>query len=243
MSSAARTRVLLITLIAMFGFWYYSKDQQPETTIKPVVEPVFIATKKADPTQKTETHDSQDFGATPPKGSSAVGFSDVAERLQICLSIPKTEFSMEGPSSIQTFSQYLQLKLGEIVFSSEEWRNTELSLANGEKRRIRIEYDMGENEEYVKKLKYFSVAPDNTVSPLYVAAEHSENPTESFIESLEKEGDVTLNERAQRMYFKDGSELYAVEKNGLLREAEVSKDGKLFRCSQMDTPGSSCECL
>jgi hypothetical protein len=237
---------LLVTLVLMIGAWYMNQDEKPEDLSHPSSHPVYMPTKKGDPEIASKLPEGSpppsEFQEMPPEAPSN-NLAEVLERFHSCVTIPRGDLPNPAPPSLNTWVQYLQSRLGETVFNSEEWRNTDLQLANGEKRRIRVEYDMGENEEYVKKLKYSIVGTDNQIIPLSVSTEHSENPTEAFIETLEKEGEVTVSEKAYRMYFKDGSELYAVERNGVVKDLDVSKDGKLFRCTQMDTTKFNCECL
>jgi hypothetical protein len=236
----------MIILAAMIGLWFFYRDQKPETLAAQHPSPVYVPAKK-----EALSASSGSGKSTPPPsefqdaatGAPVDNLVEILERFHSCITMPRGTLPKPAPATLDTWVQYLQSKLGETVFNSEEWRNTDLVLANGEKRRIRVEYDMGENEEYVKKLKYSVIDTDNQVIPLAISPEHSENPTESFIETLEKEGEVTVSERAHRMYFKDGSELYTVERNDVVKDLDISKEGKLFRCTQMDTPRFNCECL
>ena len=246
MSTRVRWRAVLITLIVMMGLWYFYKDQPPEPLAFPAQSHPPAVQVSMSPDSKPLNPKPAELIAGENKADSnhvAKNFTQALERFLVCFSLSKGEISSDSNPKLEDWEEYLQTRLGETVFNTEEWRNTEIQMPNGEKRRIRIEYDMGENDEYVKKLKYSIVNPDNTLTSLAVASEHSENPTESFIESIEKEGDVISFERAHRVYFKDGTELYAVESAGVVKDVEINKDGKHMRCSQLDVENLNCECF
>lgn len=245
-TAGGRWTALLITFILMVVLWYYNRSEKPVSSEEVSDSAVYIPNKKENSpppsTLPKAAPPPAEFQEAPPAAPTN-NLTDVLERFHLCLSMQKGEMPQPSTGGLNTWVQYLQSRLGEPVFNSEEWRNTDLQLANGEKRRIRVEYDMGENEEYVKKLKYSVIGPNNELIPLSVSSEHAENPTDAFIETLEREGDVTVSEKAFRMYFKDGSELYAVERNGVVKDLDMSREGKLFRCTNMDTPKFTCECL
>jgi hypothetical protein len=243
MTSQGYFRLIILILAGMIGYWYFHKDDQAEELQKPAeAHQVSIPAKKeAKPEPQTTANPENSKPADPNATPASESFMQALEKMHACLGTPKGDLPKQP--ILSTFIDYLQARSGETVFNSEEWRNTFLVLPNGEKRHIRIEYDMGENEEYVKKLKYFTVGPDNNLVPLPISPEHSDNPTDLFVDSLEKEGEVTMTEKANRMYFKDGTELYSVERDGQIKEIELNKEGKLFRCLQMNTPNQTCECM
>lgn len=186
-----------------------------------------------------------------PPPPSSVGVSQ--ERLEqafgqalrdagTCLEL-KTGGGDAAEPTLENWMAVMRGEIGEPVIQTEDWSVIHLDVG-GEKRRIRIEMDYGSDERVVRRLKYFKVdAAGNPGEQIALTKEQSEDPTETFIASLEKDGQTTAMEKMQRIYFQNGEEIVVTEKNNRVADIEMNRNGRSFRCQKMDSIESFCKCL
>ncbi len=185
-------------------------------------------------------------GKTPPAAQNQnlhENFNQALVGLQTCFALANSPLGPEGEPSLEAWKSALRPDFGEVVLEAEDWTNTHLVLPSGEKRRIRIESEMGDDNRVTRKLKYAGVDKDDLPVPINLPAEQTVDPNETFIASLEKEGQVTMVEKAQRLYFSDGSEVMSVQRNSIVSEIEINKAGRSFHCWNLDKSSHQCDCL
>lgn len=137
----------------------------------------------------------------------------------------------------------IQNELGGLVEKNMDWKNVHLTLPNGEKRRIRLEVEAITEEAAGLRLKYYGVDKEDLPVPLPLPEDQSLNPSEAFVASLEGEGPITFREEAFRSTYGIGTELYHVERNGVLSEVEILHQGKNVKCVDLDGPQGTCRCF
>ena len=170
-------------------------------------------------------------------------FTEALTGAQTCFHFQNNLQATEGDPNLENWKNALRSELGEVVLEAEDWTNTHLVLPSGEKRRIRIESEVGEDNRITRKLKYAGVDKDDLPVPINLPAEQTVDPNETFIASLEKEGQVTLVEKAERLYYSDGSEVMSVLRNNIVSEIEINKAGRSFHCWNLDKNNRQCDCL
>ena len=237
--------IVIAVVLAMVGFWS-TRTNQSSTAVPSIKEDATasMAVQKKSPSmiEKKETSDEKPVQAQEAPHLQE-NFTQALAGLQTCFSFSTSlEFS-DGDSSLEAWKGALRPELGDIVLEAEDWTNTHLVLANGEKRRIRIESEMGNDNRITKKLKYASVDKDDLPVPINLPEEQTTEPSETFISSLEKEGQVTMTEKAERLYYSDGTEIMTVQRNNTVSEIEITKSGKSFHCWNMDQSTHQCDCL
>lgn len=132
----------------------------------------------------------------------------------------------------------LQGDLGDPVIRSEDWTSTEIETPSQEKKLIKIETNY-ENEDIVKKLKYFNVTNEGLI-PIDLSDEQTTEPTSTFLASLESEGKVIKTEKSERVFYQNGEEVLYTESNGLIEFIEISRQGKTLKCPSLEK--SDCTC-
>ena len=137
----------------------------------------------------------------------------------------------------------LQSVLGEVIAKGMDWSNVHVTLPSGEKRRIHLEVEASGDHGTVRRLKYYGVDAEDLPVPLTLPKDQSENPSDTFIASLENEGQITLREEARRGIYSQGAELYYVERNGALSEIELSYQGKSVKCQGLNATQGHCSCF
>lgn len=145
--------------------------------------------------------------------------------------------------SFSAFDASVQNELGGLMEQNLDWKNIHLTLPNGEKRRIRMEVEAVSEESSGMRLKYYGVDSEDLPVPLPLPEDQSLNPSETFVASLEGEGQITLREEARRGVYTKGSELYYVERNGALSELEIIHHGKSVKCQDLQSPQGTCNCF
>lgn len=235
----------VLAVIIGMGFLWRSSHQNsaPET---------FNTEKiKADPEVAKSTSEKNENLATSLEVAAVntnnqnlrVNFTQALTGAQTCFSFQNNLQATEGEPNLENWKNALRSELGEVVLEAEDWISTHLVLPSGEKRRIRIESEVGDDNRVTRKLKYAGVDKDDLPVPINLPAEQTVDPNETFIASLEKEGQVTLVEKAQRLYYADGSEVMSVLRNNIVSEIEINKSGRTFHCWNMDKDNHQCDCL
>ncbi len=204
-----------------------------------------------DPVSASSTSDkieiqaaTEETAATNPSNQVLrTNFTKALLGVQSCFKFQNTLQGIDGDPNLENWKSALRNELGEVVLEAEDWTTTHLVLPNGEKRRIRIESEVSDDQRITRKLKYAGVDKDDLPVPINLPSEQTVDPNETFIASLEKEGQVTLVEKAQRLYYSDGSEVMSVLRNNLVSEIEINKEGRSFHCWNMDKDNHQCDCL
>jgi hypothetical protein len=238
-----RALAILALLVAMTLMYSWSKKEgAPQKSDVAEVEskaPSPTPEKKSD----TVATDNPEADVSSQTKILHDNFNKALSGLQTCFKYQSSLTTPEGDPSLENWKSALRPELGEVVLEAEDWTNTQIVLPNGEKRRIRIETEISEDNLVTKKLKYATVDAEDLPVPIPLPPEQSENPTETFIASLEKEGEVSLVERADRLYYSDGSEIMSVQRSNSVSEIEVNKAGVSFHCWNLDKTNGQCECL
>lgn len=160
-----------------------------------------------------------------------------------CLDIQADVIEDKVPPTVDNLVNSIKRDLGESVVQTEDWSNTQILLPDGEKRNIRIEVDFNSDEKISRRLKYYSVQEDQVTKSIPLPEDQIVEPSDSFVASLEKDGQIVSVEKAQRIYFANGEELSILEKNNMISSAELSRNGKSFKCTDLDTETGNCRCL
>lgn len=168
-------------------------------------------------------------------------FSKHLEKMGQCLDIKNIVFS-ELPT-LQSLNVSLKPEMGDLSEVSTEWFNTHIDLPNGEQRRVRIEVEGRGEESSHRILKYYGLDREGLPISLPVPQDQKYNPSASYIGQLEQEGKVVMREKASRAVFSGGGDLYYVERNGLLKDIEVTLKDRSFKCSGMESLSATCTCF
>ncbi len=163
------------------------------------------------------------------------------KQLSECTEIKNSLSSVSVEPTLTSVLDSVQSDLGEPVIRSEDWTSMEIKVADNSKKLIRME-TVYEDDDIVKKLKYYQVTPTRMV-PIELSREQSVNPSESFLASLEKEGDIVGREKSERVFFQNGEEISYVEKDGRIQSSEIIRAGKSFKCGDFGLSSFHCQCF
>lgn len=198
------------------------------------------------PKSSTSSHQNSEGTAVsqqPP--TIATNKAPLAPRLQEigqCLEINISPNEAPKPT-FSDLQSSLQSAFGDLMGETSDWKIAHIILPNGEKRRLRIEVEAVGEEGIRRQLQYYSVDAEDLPVPIPLPADQGTNPTDTFIASLEGQGQITLREEAHRGFYSQGAEMYYVERNGTLFELEMSYNGKSVRCQDLDKSQGSCRCF
>lgn len=162
-------------------------------------------------------------------------------KLSECTEIKNTVPSSPVEPTLAAILESVQSELGEPVIRSEDWNTTEITLGDGSRRVIRIE-TVYEDDDIIRRVKYYQVDNGNLI-PLELTSDQSNNPSDTFLASLEKEGSVTSRERSERVFFQNGEEVTYTEKDGKLANSEIIRAGKSLKCSDYGQSSFKCQCF
>lgn len=168
-------------------------------------------------------------------------FGKMMKPLALCLSLTNLRSEERLDPSLEALLAAIKEDLGEPILRSEDWVTWSLKVGS-EERRIRIETDYSDSDQSSRRLLYFKVDAQGQPTLIPISNEQSKDPTETFIASLQKDGEVYEEEKGERAYFENGQEMVLSEKNGKIDDLEVSNGSKTFRCAGILTSSPACKC-
>lgn len=167
--------------------------------------------------------------------------SAMLNRLSECTDIKNSIPTSAVEPTVSSILDSVQSELGEPVIRSEDWNSTEIKMPNGARRLIRMETVYEEND-IVKRLVYYEIT-NEALMPIELSSDQSVNPSETFIASLEKEGDIVSREKSERVFFQNGEEIMYTEKNGKMQSSEIIRAGKSLKCGDYGQHSFKCQCF
>lgn len=166
-------------------------------------------------------------------------FIGFLSQMNKCLDIKNSIDPNLNEPSIENVLASVQNDLGEPVIRSEDWTSTEVELANGDKRLIKVETNY-ENDDLIRTLKYFQMTKEGLIQ-IELTKEQSEDPTPTLIASLESEGKILRKEKSERIFFQNGEEILFTENNSQIDFVEMTKAGKTLRCKELSQTPCVCQ--
>ncbi|MBK9323165.1 MAG: hypothetical protein IPM97_09540 [Bdellovibrionaceae bacterium] len=191
----------------------------------------------------------KDTMAAPEKKIEAVDlikasefFAQALRQLTSCLSVNTGNPADRVEPNFENILSIVKEDLGDPILRSEDWVVWNLRISGGEERRIRVESNYSDNTQPSRHLLYFKLdaAGNPTLMPLPPDA--TKDPSEAFIASLQKDGEVYEEKKGERAYFEAGQELVVIQKNGSIDDFEFANGVKTFRCEGILTSSPKCKC-
>ncbi|MBL7543029.1 MAG: hypothetical protein JNL11_04395 [Bdellovibrionaceae bacterium] len=246
-------RFYLLIIIAAVSLYFVLKPDSSSDNADLRITPTNDEVLAVREVRKEDPQIAPQSSTTPavPVTSSAPTLSDqmlarenmtfMLGKLSECTEIKNSVAENNPEPNLSSILDSVQSELGEPVIRSEDWNATEIQLPDGTRRLIRIE-TVYEDDDIVKKVKYFQIA-DKAMLPLDLTPEQAVNPSETFIASLEKEGEVVVREHSERVFFQNGEEINYVEKNGRIMTSEIIRAGKSLKCGEYGQKTFRCQCF
>lgn len=220
-------------------------EAAPET---PAVSPS-VADSSASAAAPESQSEQPEAPTTPPKAADVsddearAKFTRALRDLSACLAIKSEPVDGSEPR-IENWLTAIRGDMGEPVLQTEDWSSAQIETPDGEKRVIKVEMDYSGEDRIVRRVKYSKVGADGEAGePIPLSKEQTEEPSDTFLASLESDGKLINRERAQRLYFGGGEEIVVTEKDGRVYELDMSRAGHTFRCRPFDPDPNSCRCL
>ena len=204
------------------------EETKPETTAPVAAAPVAVAASAA------------------PTVAPAVMklFAQKLRELGTCLDTQNNVPGDELEPNLQVLIDSVRGEWGESVINTEDWMQVEMETPEGEKRRLRVEMDFDSDTQVQRKLKFLAVGKDGqSTTPIPVPEDQAIEPSDSLIASLETGNKILTKEKFERIYFQNGEEIVAKQKDGFITELEVNKGPKSFKCIKTNEETADCQCL
>jgi hypothetical protein len=167
-------------------------------------------------------------------------FAQGIQQATACLAL-RTEKQDRVEPTYSNVLLALQASFGNPIMQSEDWVVWSLK-AGRENRRIRVETDYSDSKATTKNLRYFKIDEQGTPIVIPLPAEQTKNPSEAFIATLQKDGEVFQEEKGLRSYFENGQEMTVTERDGKVDDVEITNGPKTFRCAGILKENPSCKC-
>ncbi len=221
----------------------HTEEQTTEDVPQESLEPVAPAPAETEATVAppvTQTNPNQLVGLNP---TVMKVFSQKLRDLGSCLETQNNVPGDELEPSLQTLIDSVRGEWGESVINTEDWMQVEMETPEGERRRMRVEMDFDTDTQVQRKLKLMTVTADGQTTPIPVSEDQAIEPSESLIASLEAGNKILSKEKFERVYFQNGEEIVAKQRDGFLTEIEVNKGPKSFKCTKLTEESTDCQCL
>lgn len=168
-------------------------------------------------------------------------FGQSLRQMSICLGIRSLSDVVKMEPTFDNLVSTIKPELGDPILRSQDWVTWNLKVGN-EERRIRVETDYSDSEETSTHLLYFKLDAQAQPTLIPLPAEQTRNPSDTFIASLQKDGETYLEEKGERAYFENGQEMVLTERNGKIDDLEFANGTKTFRCAGILTSAAACKC-
>lgn len=190
------------------------------------------------------SHEASGFLPTSTENPDAFRkYQTTFREMATCLNMEMNEFSSNQQMSYETFHKVISPDLGDVVTTSTEWTSTDIQMANGEVRRIHVEYGPDVDGPPKRTLKYYSIAKNGAQKEISLSNDQTYNPTDTFIAGLEADGKTVGMSLARKIFYQNGDDLLLVERNGKILSFELPHDGATYTCNNFDSIAKmTCRC-
>jgi len=238
---------IFVALVSGF-VWFRGTRAPHKTDGTEVTEPAEDSGPDARLDEDLEARAGLDAAPTPERKKSepvdinraSEFFGQSMKQMAACIGLNSNSGERMDPS-FDSLLALVKSDLGDPILRSEDWVTWNMK-AGAEERRIRIETDYSDSDQASRHLLYFKVDKEGQPTLIPLPAEQTKDPSESFIASLQKDGEVYEEEKGERAYFENGQEMVLTEKNGKIDDLEFSNGSKTFRCAGILTTAPSCKC-
>jgi hypothetical protein len=239
---------LVVALVSGF-VWFRAESPKSKTDAEVVMDTADDSGPDSRLDEDIEARVGADAPPTPEKkkaedvdlNKASEFFGHSLKSLAVCVGLNITGGADRLDPSIESFLATIKSDVGDPILRSEDWVTWNLRVGT-EERRIRIETDYSDNDQASRHLLYFKLDAQGQPNLIPLPAEQTKDPSESFIASLQKDGEVYEEEKGERAYFENGQEMVLTEKNGKIDDLEFSNGAKTFRCAGILTSSPSCKC-
>ena len=244
--------IFLIVAIVAIAIFLYSKKKKKSHVVDDESEIAEVETKsplpKAQAALVASTDASTAVAAAPVvtpayNEAAALKFSGHLDNMARCLSLANAQpHSEKVDPTPDALVGALRSSLGDSVVQLDDWSQVEGVEKNGDKKRIRVDYDYPDGATATRRLSMFSINSYGAPEIVNLTEDQINNPNEAYIESLKDGLKVTIEDRAARVYFAQGEELMFTIRNGKLQTFSMSRGDRYFNCSNLDQENSLCSC-
>ena len=173
----------------------------------------------------------------------AENFKNHLNKVLECVESGKKTGLVSGVApSFENLLQVFNENYGQYVVSLEDWTQSDVKLADGTLRRIRVDTTYIDQSSPERRISVFGLDPQGYPQPIDLDAEKAQNPDDEFIKSFLVGSEPVLNEKSERVYFENGEELILIERNGRVESMTFTGNGKTATCSGLDGEDSNCQC-
>lgn len=185
-------------------------------------------------------------GFLPTQMENPIRFESYQQQLKAlsaCLNIKTNPFDVNAEIGLEALHEAISGDLGAIVSQNKDWTVTDIRTPANEIRRIFFKNTPDLDPQVLSSVKYYAFAADGSRKELPLSKEQSENPSEALLASLEADGQVIAKSNAWRVFYQNGFDLIATEKNGRIYSFELNRDDKAFRCQENAQGSLQCRCI
>ncbi|RYZ87197.1 MAG: hypothetical protein EOP06_13095 [Proteobacteria bacterium] len=203
-------------------------DEDIEAQMDPAPAPTVEARKKSEPVNLAKA---SEF------------FTQALQQMSACVNVNTGNPTQPVEPTFENLAGAVRNDLGEPILRSEDWTVWNLRVAGGEERRIRIETDYSDSDQTSRHLLYFKLDAQGNPTMIPLPPESTRDPSEAFVASLQKDGEMYEEEKGERAYFDGGQEMVLTQKNGHIDDVEFANGAKTYRCAGILTTEPNCKCL
>ncbi|GEM_PF-5522496 len=240
--------LLILALVVLYFYFPLSQRQElPPAVAQPANESEESPEDIPRPPESNSAEvSSGSSGFLPTQMENSVRFESYQQQmkaLSACLNIKTSPFDANAEIGLETLHEAISGDLGAIVSRNKDWTVTDIKTPSNEMRRIFFKNTPDLDPQVLSSVKYYAFSADGSRKELPLSKEQSENPSETLLASLEADGQVIARSNAWRVFYQNGYDLIATEKNGRIYSFELNRDDKAFRCQENAQGSLQCRCI
>lgn len=250
-----RKDYLILAVLIIAGVLIYSKwDQPAEKSVDGdddkkivVVDDKNIPIRTAGDQVKRPTVKNTTQAPEPPMAQTnpviAENFKNQLAKILECVSPDKKSSLIGGiDPTFENLVQFFNESYGQYVVSLEDWVQSDIRLADGTLRRVRVDTTYMDQSSPERRISVFGLDQGGSPQMLTIDPEKSFNPTDEYIGGFFTGSTPAMVEKSQRVYFPNGEELILIERNGRVESATFTNEGRTSSCTGLDQEISNCQC-
>ena len=180
---------------------------------------------------------------TPSSPAIAENFKNQLAKVLECVSPDKKSSLIGGVDpTFENLVQFFNESYGQYVVSLEDWVQSDIKMADGTLRRVRVDTSYMDQGSPEQRISVFGLDQSGSPKLESLDPEKSFNPTDEYISSFFTGSTLVMVEKSQRVYFPNGEELILIERNGRVESMTFTNEGRTSSCSGLDQETSSCQC-
>lgn len=173
-------------------------------------------------------------------------FSKNLKSIVSCLGGDTRNIPDASEPNLTSLLDTLKPVIGDNVVYMDDWNEVVMDYSDGTKKKFRTEVSYEDVNNPTRYLMVYKMSPDGPPMLEDLDSSKTTNPSDDFVQYLKAGSSLEIEEKGGRVYFQNGEEMIAVEKDGKLEsinmEVKSNNTVRTVTCSELNSVNGGCTC-